>query len=119
MVDAMNKTLPRETTNKINNEQRANRSDYSQDTLVYALGGLGEVGKNMYCIEHKNEILIIDAGVMSAEALLYPSVFLTEEGELYTLCGKYFSAFDQLTLAIPENDAVETEEALAEQLKIQ
>ena len=22
------------------------------DTLIYALGGLGEVGKNMYCYEH-------------------------------------------------------------------
>ena len=56
---------------------------------------------------------------MAAEALLYPSVFLTEEGELYTLCGKYFSAFDQLTLAIPDNDADKAEEVLAEQLKIQ
>lgn len=34
------------------------------DTLIYALGGLGEVGKNMTCFEHENEILIIDCGVM-------------------------------------------------------
>ena len=41
--------------------------DNNNDTKIVALGGLGEVGKNMYVIMHKNELIIIDSGVLFPE----------------------------------------------------
>lgn len=40
----------------------------NEDTKVFALGGLGEVGKNMYCVMHKDELIITDAGVTFPES---------------------------------------------------
>ena len=39
----------------------------SNITSIFALGGLGEVGKNMYVVCHNEEIIIVDAGVMFPE----------------------------------------------------
>ncbi len=40
------------------------------ETKIVVLGGLGEVGKNMYCVMHKDAIVIIDAGVSFPESEL-------------------------------------------------
>lgn len=40
-----------------------NNVDKGPDTKIFALGGLGEVGKNMYCVMHENELIITDAGI--------------------------------------------------------
>ncbi|MBR3116375.1 MAG: ribonuclease J [Bacilli bacterium] len=44
------------------------KSNNKIDTKVFALGGLGEVGKNMYCVMHGNELIIIDSGVLFPES---------------------------------------------------
>lgn len=41
------------------------------ETKIIVLGGLGEVGKNMYCLMHENEIIIIDAGIRFPEGELF------------------------------------------------
>lgn len=42
-------------------------AEIEKSTSVFALGGLGEVGKNMYVVKTDEEIIIIDAGVMFPE----------------------------------------------------
>ena len=39
-----------------------------KETKVFALGGLCEVGKNMYVVCHDDEIIIVDAGVIFPES---------------------------------------------------
>lgn len=43
----------------------------NSETKIIVLGGLGEVGKNMYCLMHEDEIVIIDAGIRFPEGELF------------------------------------------------
>ena len=39
----------------------------NNETGIFALGGLGEVGKNMYGVQFQDEIILLDCGVMFPE----------------------------------------------------
>ncbi|MDD3427246.1 MAG: ribonuclease J, partial [Aminobacterium sp.] len=44
--------------------RRPRRQRKSNNLKVFALGGLGEIGKNMYVFQYKDDIIVVDAGLM-------------------------------------------------------
>ena len=58
----------------------------SSKLKIIPLGGLGEVGKNMMVLEYKQNILIIDAGLMFPENdMLGIDLVIPDYGYLMTL----------------------------------
>ena len=50
-----------------------------EETKLIVLGGLGEVGKNMYCVMHGNELIIIDAGINFPEGDVLGIDYITQD----------------------------------------
>ena len=66
----------------------------SSSVQIYALGGLGEVGKNMYCIENDNSLRALTN--MSPKTLPYNIA----EGIVYIANGRIFEGLFKMTKKI-------------------
>ena len=63
----------------------------AKEILIFALGGLGEVGKNMYCVQYQNELIIIDSGLLFPDEYLMRNNFV--QHTLYEVIRKYWISF--------------------------
>lgn len=63
MAENNNQGFKKQTPSVLHTEKKSSLLS-SSPVQIYALGGLGEVGKNMYCIENATSILIVDCGVL-------------------------------------------------------